>query len=102
MPISTTASELDRLIPPEVKDDPFYRAILSLAQTQRLKTVLEIGSSSGEGSTEAFVLGLRKNPHQPTLFCMELSKPRYEAASTVLFAALQSAVLVAANSTYRR
>jgi FkbM family methyltransferase len=74
-----TASEYDRLIPPEVKDDPFYRAILELSRFANVKTVLEIGSSSGEGSTEAFVRGLRDNPHRPTLFCMEVSQPRFEA-----------------------
>jgi FkbM family methyltransferase len=72
-------SDYDRLIPPEIKDDPFYAAIHELARTARLKTVLEIGSSSGEGSTEAFVRGLRENPHRPTLFCMEIARPRFEA-----------------------
>jgi hypothetical protein len=41
-------------------------------------TVLEIGSSTGEGSTRAFVEGLRLNPRQPRLFCVELSRPRFE------------------------
>lgn len=72
-------SELNRIIPPEIKNDSFYRAIYKLAQTEAIKTVLEIGSSNGEGSTEAFVLGLAKNPHHPTLFCMEISKPRFSA-----------------------
>ena len=79
MPVSAPTSELDRLIPPEVKADPFYEAILALARTETVRTVLEIGSSSGEGSTEAFVRGLRENPFKPTLFCMEVSKPRFEA-----------------------
>jgi hypothetical protein len=75
----TAPSDYDRLIPPEVKDDPFYAAILRLARTAPVKTVLEIGSSSGEGSTEAFVRGLRENPNRPTLYCMEVSRPRFEA-----------------------
>jgi FkbM family methyltransferase len=79
MPSTQTTSDYDRLIPPEVKDDPFYRAILEFSRSAKIKTVLEIGSSSGEGSTEAFVRGLRENPHRPTLFCMEVSKPRFEA-----------------------
>src|SRR5436190_4822385 len=79
MPPSPPASDYDHLIPPEIKDDPFYAAIYELARTANLRTVLEIGSSSGEGSTEAFVRGLRENPRRPTLFCMEISRPRFEA-----------------------
>ncbi|WP_071190211.1 FkbM family methyltransferase [Trichormus sp. NMC-1] len=70
-------SELNRLIPPEIKNDEFYTAIHRIARQEDIKTVLEIGSSSGEGSTEAFVMGLRENPNHPILFCMEISKPRF-------------------------
>ncbi|MEH2001509.1 MAG: FkbM family methyltransferase [Nostoc sp.] len=70
-------SELNRLIPPEIKNDEFYAAIQKIAKEEDIKTVLEIGSSSGEGSTEAFVTGLRENPNKPTLFCMEISKTRF-------------------------
>src|ERR687886_1266378 len=70
-------SELNRLIPPEIKNDELYLAIHKIAREEDIKTVLEIGSSSGQGSTEAFVTGLRENPYQPTLFCMEISKPRF-------------------------
>lgn len=69
--------ELNRLIPPEIKNDDFYRVIQNLAKEEDIQTVLEIGSSSGQGSTEAFVTGLRENPNQPTLFCLEISKPRF-------------------------
>lgn len=72
-------SQLDRIIPPEIKNDAFYNAIYRLSQVESISTILEIGSSSGDGSTEAFVLGISKNPSKPTLFCMELSKPRYAA-----------------------
>lgn len=70
-------SELNRLIPPEIKNDEFYRAIHNIAKEENIQTVLEIGSSSGQGSTEAFVTGLRKNPNQPMLFCLEISHPRF-------------------------
>jgi glycosyltransferase involved in cell wall biosynthesis len=70
-------SQLDVIIPPEIKNDPFYDSIQKIARQEDIKTVLEIGSSSGGGSTEAFVTGLRENPNQPTLFCMEVSKPRF-------------------------
>jgi hypothetical protein len=73
------ASDLDRIIPPEIKDDSFYSAIYRLVEKEPIKTVLEIGSSSGEGSTEAFVKGIEQNLNNPTLYCMELSKPRFLA-----------------------
>lgn len=76
---SAQPSELDRLIPPEIKDDDFSQIIQDLARRPEIHTVLEIGSSSGTGSTEAFVKGLRENPNQPTLFCMEVSKARFAA-----------------------
>lgn len=72
-----TNSELNRLIPPEIKNDEFYAAIQKLAREEDITTVLEIGSSSGGGSTEAFVTGLRDNPNKPVLFCMEVSQPRF-------------------------
>ncbi len=72
-------SELNKIIPPEIKNDAFYRTIYRLAQKESVSTILEIGSSSGDGSTKAFVLGMSKNPNRPTLFCMELSKPRFTA-----------------------
>ena len=69
--------QLDQLIPGEIKHDEFYRIIQALVSRAEIKTVLEIGSSSGEGSTEAFVIGLRQNPGQPQLCCMEISKARF-------------------------
>lgn len=75
----SAGSELDRIIAPEIKNDAFYDIICSLAKNESIKTILEIGSSNGEGSTEAFVQGISQNPQHPTLFCMEISKPRFEA-----------------------
>jgi glycosyltransferase involved in cell wall biosynthesis len=71
-------SELERIIPPEIKGDAFYRLIRDLAATEELRHVLEIGSSAGGGSTEAFVAGLSQNPGSPRLHCIEVSKPRFE------------------------
>lgn len=73
------ASGLEQLIAPEIKNDGFYKQIYKLSSTENISTILEIGSSSGEGSTEAFVKGIKANPHHPTLFCMEVSKVRFEA-----------------------
>ncbi len=74
----TLSSELDLVIPPEIKDDELYEIIQQLSQHADITTVLEIGSSAGGGSTEAFVKGLQKNPHTTKLFCMEVSVPRFQ------------------------
>ena len=71
-------SALNRLIAPEIKADALYALIKHLAATEVLDNVLEIGSSSGGGSTEAFVAGLSQNSGHPKLFCIEVSKPRFE------------------------
>lgn len=72
---------LDTIIAPEILNDEFHQAIFSIASTQPLNHILEIGSSSGEGSTDAWVRGISVNPHKPTLHCIELSKPRFQVLS---------------------
>ncbi len=76
--LSSKESELDNIIPPEIKNDEFYNIIIQLTAAEKIKTVLEIGSSDGSGSTEAFVEGLKRNGNNPLLFCLEVSKPRFE------------------------
>jgi hypothetical protein len=70
-------SDLDHPIPPEIVDDEFHETIRSLAQTATIQTILEIGSSTGEGSTRAFVDGIRVNSNRPLLFCLEASRVRF-------------------------
>ncbi len=77
--ISFIHSELNQVIPPEIKNDEFYFLIQKLAREENIRTVLEIGSSAGGGSTEAFVTGLDGNGNHPRLYCMEVSKPRFTA-----------------------
>ena len=72
-------SAFDHLIPPEIADDRLFRWIVRIAATPGVRQVLEIGSSSGAGSTEAFVLGALRNPVRPVLHCLELSKVRFAA-----------------------
>ncbi len=72
-------SDLNHLIKPEVSNDRFWRTIQNVASTPSLKHILEIGSSSGEGSTSAFVSGILENVGYPTLHCFEISKPRSES-----------------------
>jgi len=75
-------SELDRIIPPEISNDELYRAIQRFSAEAPLQHILEIGSSAGGGSTEAFVQGIMQNPSQPKLHCMEISGARFEALQT--------------------
>ena len=71
-------SDYDHTIPPEIFGDEFYDVIRSMARTAPVDTILEIGSSTGEGSTSAFVEGLHENPRRPKLFCVETSRPRFQ------------------------
>ena len=70
-------SASDRLIAPEILDDAFYEALKGLGMFEDLQHVLEIGSSSGEGSTKALVSTLRLNRHNPVLHCLEVSQARF-------------------------
>jgi len=72
------AFDYDNYMPPEIKNDSFYSILIDIARRFPLRTILEIGASSGEGSTEALVHGLAENPGKPTLFCIEVSRARYE------------------------
>ena len=69
----------DRLIPPEITRDRFSRAIAEVAATPGVREILEIGSSCGAGSTEAWVAGVLRNPDSPRLHCIEVSTVRHEA-----------------------
>lgn len=70
---------LDLIIPPEITCDSFYSTLKDITAHKELKTFLEIGSSSGAGSTKALVEGLSTRVDSPKLFCMELSRERYIA-----------------------
>lgn len=73
----------DRIIPHEILNDSFYRALVEIAGRPDIRTILEIGSSSGEGSTQALVSAIRGRSDRDNvkLFCMEISKARFEALS---------------------
>ena len=75
---NTSESQLNSLIDPEIKDDELYNIIQKLSATSNIKNILEIGSSSGGGSTEAFVKGIQDNPCKPSLYCMEVSQVRFK------------------------
>lgn len=72
---------LSKIIPGEIVNDDFYKVLYTLASRADLKTFLEIGSSSGAGSTHAFVSALRtrSDVRDTRLYCMELSSERFAA-----------------------
>jgi hypothetical protein len=72
---------LSQIIPGEILNDDFYDALSNLASRTEFKTILEIGSSSGAGSTHAFVTALstRFDVLETSLYCMELSTERFTA-----------------------
>ena len=73
-------SDLDRLLSPQIKNERFYRAIRRVAATPAVRTVLEIGASSGGGSTEALVAGALANPGgPPQIHSIEISHARFAA-----------------------
>ncbi|MCI5064489.1 hypothetical protein MRY87_02060 [bacterium] len=69
---------ITEIIQPEIKDDEFYAVISQIGAQLPARHILEIGSSSGAGSTEAWVKGITQNSAQPTLHCIEVSRPRFE------------------------
>ena len=71
-------NRLDRIIPPEIFNDPLFHAIRRIASQDDVSTALEIGSSDGSGSTRAFIDGFSKKNEQVRLFCMEMSEGRYQ------------------------
>ena len=72
-------SSFDRLIPAEVRGDRFFRWIARIAATPGVRTILEIGSSAGAGSTVALLEGALRNPRTPAVHCIEASRPRFLA-----------------------
>jgi len=76
---SMAESSLSKIIPGEIVDDEFHELLKQLAIRAELKNFLEIGSSSGAGSTQAFVSSIRtrNDADQVSLYCMELSTERY-------------------------
>jgi len=70
------------IIPPEIKNDTFYYYIIDLiANNQDITNILEIGASSGNGSTEALQLGKKKHfmnfNKNINLFSMEVCTERF-------------------------
>lgn len=71
---------LDQIIGGEICGDQFYDLLKSYASRLDLKLFLEIGSSAGGGSTQAFVdaISKRADSDRVSVYCFELSKNRFK------------------------
>lgn len=70
------------IIPPEIKNDNFYFSIINIISSDlSIKNIIEIGASSGEGSTEAIIIGNLKrkeqNPNKINIFSLEVCTERF-------------------------
>lgn len=72
---------MENIIQPEILNDEFHATLKRYALRHDLKKFLEIGSSSGGGSTDAFVNSIkqRDDASEVRLFCMEVSRIRFKA-----------------------
>jgi hypothetical protein len=71
---------LDHIIGGEICGDQFYDLLKSYASRLDLRLFLEIGSSAGGGSTQAFVdaISKRVDSDHVSVYCFELSKNRFK------------------------
>lgn len=63
--------------PEIVKGDPLYETIVKLVKEKSPRIILEIGSASGLGSTQAFIEGV-ENRNDCKMFCIEADPERYK------------------------
>jgi len=70
-------SGLDIVLVAQIKKDEFQRTLERLASLPEVKTILEIGSSDGRGSTAGIAAGMKKNPSGPQLHAIEFAKRRF-------------------------
>ena len=80
----TTAS-YKKIIPPEVCGGRFFELIQEISASPDVYSILEIGSSSGEGTTRALFESLAKKPSaKKQIHCMEISLERYQKLNDYL------------------
>lgn len=80
----TDGRPVNHLIPGEILGDSFAKELQKLAKNSSLKTYLEIGSSSGEGSTKNLIDGInsREDKEECLLVCLEVSRSRFLALNS--------------------
>lgn len=73
-------SDLDAVISPEVHDDSFALLATEVAARPDVRTAIDVGASSGAGSSAALFDGL-KTKDDAMLVCLELSEARFDKLS---------------------
>jgi hypothetical protein len=69
-------NSLDAIIAAEVRGTPLFAKIQEIVSSDpSIRNILEIGASSGDGSTEAFVAGIGQRPG--SIYTFEISRPRF-------------------------
>ena len=64
-------------VDPEIHNDSFASHLAKLVNLRAIKTILEIGSGSGNGSTQALLQGIRQGRRDQRLFCLEADPGHY-------------------------
>jgi hypothetical protein len=64
---------------PEILNDELFYLIIELVKDKKPKTIIEIGSATGLGSTQAFIKGITEGNIEATLCCIESVSDRFEA-----------------------
>ncbi len=63
---------------PEIYNDELFYKIIDLVKKSKPKTVLEIGSGEGLGSTAAFIRGIELAANPCNFYCIELDPDRFK------------------------
>lgn len=66
---------------PEILNDELFYLIIELVKSKKPKTIIEVGSATGLGSTQAFIRGITEGKIEATLCCIESVGERFEALS---------------------
>ena len=71
---------MEDVIDPEIVNDPFAGWISDICSRREVRSIIEIGSSSGDGSTQAIINGIkgRSDLSEMIICCFELSQVRFE------------------------
>ena len=67
---------MNNIIGPEIVNDDFAHTLEQTVANYPIKSILELGASSGDGSTACFVRGMAHNT-QAKLYSLEASKERF-------------------------
>jgi len=72
-----------KIIPPEIKGDKLSSLLTEYSSLDEVKNILEIGSSSGDGSTKVIFESIIKSNRQlhVDVYCLEVIKDRFDKLS---------------------